>query len=82
MHPSRDGKLRYDQSVREEMFSFLTGEFKKHSSEWKTFLCMEAPETWLSAMGGLPKAQTGLEDLFDHRVIRKFDQQIEKRENI
>ncbi len=69
---SADGKLRYDQSVREEMFEFLIGEFRKHSAEWRIFLCMETPETWLGAVKAMPKSVVGLEQAFDGRVARVF----------
>jgi spore photoproduct lyase len=77
--PGRDGKLRYDQALREKMYSHLTQAFRAHSKEWKIFLCMESPETWLGSVGGLPKSQVGLGELFDHRVIQKFDQVREPR---
>ncbi|NQZ02592.1 MAG: hypothetical protein HRT45_18175, partial [Bdellovibrionales bacterium] len=56
MFKGPDGKLRYHQSVRSEMFQHLISEFKSHSKDWNIFMCMESPETWLSATGGLPKA--------------------------
>jgi len=64
LFPSRDGKLRYEQSLREEMFDFVLREFKNHSAEWRIFLCMETPETWLGAMKSMPKKVNGLEELF------------------
>lgn len=66
----KDGKLRYDQKLREEMFQFVVNEFRTHSKEWSLFLCMETPETWLGAMGTMPKGQKGLEPLFDNHILR------------
>jgi spore photoproduct lyase len=64
MFPGRDGKWRYDQALREEMFEFILNEFREHSKEWKVFLCMETPETWLGAMKSMPKHVNGLEPFF------------------
>src|SRR5690606_16166317 len=58
--PGTDGKYRYDQSLREEMFGHLYREFKKRSSDWNIFLCMESPETWLGAIGESPRKIHGL----------------------
>lgn len=48
--PSVDGKLRYDQEIRQEMFEYILKLFKKHSPHWPCFLCMETPENWLNVM--------------------------------
>ena len=50
----RDGKLRYDNSLRQEMFQFVFQSFKKHSPNWNVFLCMETPENWLNVMKTIP----------------------------
>ena len=54
VHRSRDGKLRYDQTLRQEMFQFVIDRFKKHDPRWKVFLCMETPETWLDVYDEAP----------------------------
>lgn len=58
------GKMRYDQSLREEMFQFILNEFKINSPDWKIFLCMETPETWINATGELPSKKEDLRQLF------------------
>ncbi len=63
----KDKKLRYDQDLRNEMFKFIFDEFKTKNSKWNVFLCMETPETWLSAFDSLPKTIDGLETLFEPR---------------
>lgn len=63
----KDKKLRYDQDLRNEMFKFIFDEFKTRNSKWNVFLCMETPETWLSAFDSLPKTVDGLETLFEPR---------------
>jgi spore photoproduct lyase len=75
-----DGKMRYDQSLREEMFEFLLNEFRQHSSDWRLFLCMETPETWLGAAKAMPKSLPGLAQAFDGRTVRIFDRESEFNE--
>jgi len=68
LFPSKDGKMRYERGMREEMFQFVIQRFKSHNSAWNIFLCMEQPETWLGATATLPQKEEGLRDLFDHRT--------------
>lgn len=75
MYPGADGKLRYDQSLREEMYEYILGLFKAHSKEWRLFLCMETPETWLGAMGAMPKKVEGLSPLFEFKRISQSNGQ-------
>lgn len=71
MFTGKDGKLRYDQQMRQTMFRFLLDGFKRKNSRWNVFMCMESPETWIQSAGALPKNDGGLKPLFDHSVIRK-----------
>jgi spore photoproduct lyase len=64
MFPSEGAKLRYDAGLRQEMFKFVYGLFKKHSESWRIFLCMETPETWISAFEAQPMQKPELKDLF------------------
>jgi len=64
MFRSKDGKLRYDSKLRATMFKTIIDEFKSYNRAWKVFLCMEAPETWLSTYGNFPKSVEGLNELF------------------
>ncbi len=68
---SRDGKLRYDETLRQEMLKFVVDEFRQDSHDWRVFLCMETPEVWLETMQGMPKSLGNLEQMFDHGVTRK-----------
>ncbi len=76
MFSSSDGKLRYDQRLREEMLHFVVNEFRQNSREWPIFLCMETPEVWLNAMNSLPKSNELVAPLFNHSLTRKFNAQI------
>lgn len=64
MFPSEGSKLRYDASLRNEMFKFIYNQFKSHSDSWRIFLCMETPETWISAFESQPMQKSELKDLF------------------
>jgi spore photoproduct lyase len=68
---SQDGKMRYDHSLRKQMFNFILDGFRKRNPRWNIFMCMETPETWLNSDFVSPKQQEGLKDLFDHRVTHK-----------
>jgi spore photoproduct lyase len=67
MFVGSDGKLRYDQNLRQEMFNFVLNEFKQSGKSWNVFLCMENHETWLSTFGTSPKSVDGLTSLFEGR---------------
>lgn len=64
MFPSEGAKLRYDASLRHEMFRLVYNRFKNHSEKWKIFLCMETPETWISALEAQPMQKPELRELF------------------
>ena len=64
---SKDGKLRYDQEIRQEMFNYIIDLFKKDSPRWPCFLCMETPEVWLQSMGNPAKKIPEIQKDFDLR---------------
>ena len=70
---SADGKLRYDQDLRKEMFSFIHQCFKQASPQWKIFLCMENKENWLSSLKNLPDKTSHLKSYFDFKPVRAFN---------
>jgi spore photoproduct lyase len=61
---SDTGKYRYDQRIRQKMFSFVVNAFKDHSPDWNTFLCMETPESWISTYDSMPGRIEPLKDFF------------------
>ena len=67
---SVDGKLRYDQEVRQEMFEYILNLFKKHSAYWPCFLCMETPESWLNVMKAPAKKIPAIKRDFDFKPIQ------------
>ncbi len=71
VYPSQDGKLRYDQALRREMFDHVLGQFRAAHPDWRVFLCMETPETWISTTEQIPHRNPGLKDLFDTKVLHQ-----------
>ena len=68
----KDGKLRYDNELRQEMFQFVYKNFKSHSPLWNIFLCMETPENWLNVMKAPPKKIEALKQDFDLKITTKL----------
>lgn len=66
---SADGKQRYDQSTRQEMFKFAMDEFSRRDPRWRVVLCMETPETWLKTAGQSPFRDARIKDLFGRDVV-------------
>lgn len=64
MHSSDGGKLRYDSTLRGDMFQFLIKKFKSLDSKWNLFLCMETPETWISSTEKMPMQIPELREIF------------------
>lgn len=65
-----DGKMRYDQALRREMFETVVSAFRKADAQWRVFLCMETAESWLGTMDQLPQQKPELNDLFNTTVLR------------
>jgi len=68
MFTGKDGKMRYDQAIRSEMFDFLKNQFKEDSPLWRISFCMELPETWSMTMSSSPSRIPELKELF---LVRK-----------
>jgi hypothetical protein len=64
MFLSRDGKYRYDQEMRNQMFNFVINRFREKDSRWKVWLCMESPESWISTYDSMPRQIPELETFF------------------
>lgn len=60
----KDGKMRYDIEVRNEMFEFIRNQFLSKSRAWRVSLCMEVPETWSMTMASTPRQIPELKELF------------------
>ena len=61
--PGRDGKLRYLQPVRREIYATLTAALAA-VTDAPTYLCMESPAIWTRVFGDRPGRLHGLRDIF------------------
>jgi spore photoproduct lyase len=75
MFPSEGNKLRYDFNLRREMFDFVINGFKSKDPAWRIFMCMETPETWISAYEKTPMQVSDLKEIFRPLPKAKSDQQ-------
>ena len=73
---NKDGKLRYDSLLRQEMFRFIFSEFKNLNSEWNLFLCMENKENWLATTNNIPSKMEETKNLFDLKPVQHFTKRI------
>ncbi len=64
LFPSEGNKLRYDASIRTEMFQFMISQFKNNDPKWNIFLCMETPETWIGSFEKVPMQMPELKSVF------------------
>jgi spore photoproduct lyase len=69
MFKSADGKMRYAQEIRTEMFDFVLQRFSAHSRDWRIFLCMETPETWAATHHQQPRQMATLQPLFERITL-------------
>ena len=64
MFPGEGAKLRYDASLRQEMFQFVRQRFVQNNSDWNVFLCMETPENWIATYEQTPLQIPSLKEFF------------------
>jgi spore photoproduct lyase len=58
------GKMRYDSSLRTEMYQVVKDSFARSSSKWRLFMCMETPENWIDSFQASPMQVENLKELF------------------
>lgn len=68
MFLSESGKLRYDSKIRTQMFRYAVDTFKNAAPKWPVTICMETPETWISAYDKLPTQIDELKPLFKSSI--------------
>jgi spore photoproduct lyase len=64
MFPSEGGKMRMDTGLRRQMFAEVMNRFHQHDSRWKIIMCMETPESWISAYNASPMKVENIQNLF------------------
>jgi len=62
--PSADGKLRYLQRIRREMYETIRSRLLRNVRS-PVYLCMESEAVWRRAIGGLPEELPEVAPLFD-----------------
>lgn len=69
--PGRDGKFRYLQRERTEMYRTLLADVREHFREAPVYLCMESEAVWERVFGTLPEDIPGLARVFDSYAVRE-----------
>jgi len=69
---SKDGKLRYDNHLRQKMFQFIFSKFKENNPNWNLFLCMENKENWLASANNIPSKIENTKKLFNLQAINTY----------
>ena len=67
LFPGRDGKLRYLQKIRIELYTKLIALIKEFAPQAFVYLCMETPEVWSKVFGWSPQNNSHLAHLFAER---------------
>ena len=60
-----DGKMRYLQEIRLELYGRLVGWLREYSKDLCLYLCMESPPVWNRSMGSAPASNWELKQLLD-----------------
>jgi spore photoproduct lyase len=60
-----DGKMRYLQEIRLELYASLVGWLREYSKDIFLYYCMESPSVWSQTMGSAPASNWELKKLLD-----------------
>lgn len=60
-----DGKMRYLQEIRLELYTQLVGWLREYSPDIRLYFCMESPYVWQRVMGASPSSNWDLKLLLD-----------------
>lgn len=63
--PGLDGKMRYLQEIRLELYAKLAGWLREYSRDIVLYFCMESPHVWQRIMGWTPSSNWNLKRLLD-----------------
>lgn len=67
--PGLDGKMRYLQEIRLEMYARLVGWLREYSKNIQLYFCMESPCVWQRSMGASPSSNWELKKILDCSLI-------------
>ena len=70
LFPTKEGKWRYDQQLRNLMFHEVMAHFKAKNPAWNVWFCMENVETWSAQMDLPPRLNPELKDYFEPLPFR------------
>jgi spore photoproduct lyase len=65
-----DGKMRYFQPIRIEMYSKMAAWIREFSPETLVYLCMENQKVWKKSLGYAPRSNRELSNLLDEQCRR------------
>ncbi len=60
-----DGKMRYLQEIRLELYASLAGWLREYSRDILLYFCMESPDVWQRVMGSAPSSNWDLKHRLD-----------------
>jgi len=61
LYPSKDGKIRYLRSIRQELYQFVRSQVEKVLPQVPHYLCMETKDVWDKSYGFIPENRQELE---------------------
>lgn len=64
-----DGKMRYLQDLRIEMYSKICSWLRRYSKDVLVYYCMESPDVWEKTRGFSPASNAGLKKMLDDRIL-------------
>lgn len=70
--PGLDGKMRYIQSLRVEMYRFMKERLEEWGMKSGVYLCMESRAVWEKAFGWSPENSDDLREYLDRRAVSAF----------
>jgi spore photoproduct lyase len=73
LFPGKDGKLRYLETIRVDMFRKMLSWLRQVDRDLFIYLCMETHQVWKAVFGWSPGNTAGLIRVFDHQC-RAFTQ--------
>jgi len=61
----KDGKMRYPESLKNEMYQKIVDWLKEINADTPVYFCMESIQAWEQGLGDKPKAIANLKELFN-----------------
>jgi spore photoproduct lyase len=71
--PGLDGKMRYFQPLRTELYRRVAARIRKHDPNLLVYFCMEDKAVWEKSLGVVPEGDEGLAQMLDNSARRHCD---------